>query len=106
MANKEPAPEGAGADTSAQSTPPETRTPDEWAREYFPTTSNGRRHPERWKHSAAEALHGWTVEEHHAGKALQLTRADYEAALKAASQPLPRPHGPALSRYFRKKKGH
>lgn len=41
-------------------------------------------------HAAAEALHGWREHAHHAGKPIQLTRAEYEAALKAAAAPVTR----------------
>lgn len=36
-----------------------------------------------WQHNAAEQLHGWKNHAHHEGKPIELTRADYLAALKA-----------------------
>jgi hypothetical protein len=53
-----------------------------------------------WRHAAAASLHGWSQHEHHAGKPIQLSDADYEAALEAASAPKGvsyEPHKPALS---------
>jgi len=62
-----------------------------------------------WQHAAAAQLHGWNAHEHHAGSPIQLSRADYEAALAAASAPVAtlmpngltrtvyEPHKPALS---------
>lgn len=41
-------------------------------------------------HAAAEALHGWREHAHHEAKPIQLSRADYEAALKAAAAPVTR----------------
>ena len=35
-------------------------------------------------HEIASVLHGWPSHAHHANEPIQLTRADYEAALKAA----------------------
>ena len=37
-----------------------------------------------WEHEAAAVLHGWTKHAHHAGEPMQLSRQDYESALKAA----------------------
>jgi hypothetical protein len=56
----------------------------EWAEELFPKTPKGRFHPDFWKHSAASALHGWTLHEHHTGTPMCLSRSDYESALTAA----------------------
>jgi|SRR5690606_33851215 len=55
-----------------------------------------------WQHAAAAQLHGWALHEHHAGKPIALTRAEYEGALKAATSPCPKkrrylPHHAALS---------
>lgn len=46
----------------------------------------------------AKVLHGWQFHEDHEGKPIQLTRADFEAALKAAlpEEGNPVPHKPAL----------
>jgi hypothetical protein len=52
-----------------------------------------------WQHEAAAIEHGWAAHAHHAGEPIKLTRADYEAALKAV-QPKegnPVPHPAALS---------
>lgn len=53
-------------------------------------------------HAAAATLHGWREHRHHTGSPMALSRADYEAALRAAQAPAPgksriEPHGPALS---------
>lgn len=54
-----------------------------------------------WEHEAAAVLHGWTLHQHHAGEPFKLSRADYEAALKAAgvtdSKGEYHPHPAALS---------
>lgn len=54
-----------------------------------------------WQHAAAEQLHHWKDHAHHDGQPIQLTRADYLAALAAAAnhdaKPAPTPHKPALS---------
>lgn len=39
-------------------------------------------------HAAAAVLHGWQFHEHHAGEPMRLTREAYEAALKAAANPI------------------
>lgn len=53
---------------------------------------NGERATERfsWQHAAAAQLHGWAEHEHHEGGPILLTRAEYAAALKAASEPVTR----------------
>lgn len=53
---------------------------------------NGDRRREQfsWQHAAAAQLHGWAEHEHHEGKPIELTAAEYEAALKAASEPVTR----------------
>jgi hypothetical protein len=43
-----------------------------------------------WQHAAAAQLHGWAAHEHHAGAPIALTREDYEAALKAATETVTR----------------
>lgn len=57
-----------------------------------------------WRHNSADALHGWSHHEYHAGAPLQLTREDYEAALEAASKPRADghyvPHEAAKGKYF------
>lgn len=56
-----------------------------------------------WRHNAAAALHGWGAHEYHAGAPLELTLADYEAALKAVEEPNEKglyvPHKGARSEY-------
>ena len=47
----------------------------------------GRPHPELWKHAAAAALHCWGQHAHHMAKEIQLSDADYAAAIKAALKP-------------------
>jgi hypothetical protein len=41
-------------------------------------------------HRCAVRLHGWADHEYHAGEPIKITRAAYEAALKAAMQPVTR----------------
>jgi hypothetical protein len=77
------------------------RTVDEWEAEFFPKSPRGRIHAEAWKHSAASALHGWTLHAHNNGAPLQLSRSDYEAALTAAMTLVGhsyRPHAAALGK--------
>lgn len=110
MPEENAAPESAATDPSAPTEPPpaprpvapEKRTPDAWAREYFPASDRGRPHPALWRHAGAAALHQWALEAHHAGKPLELTRADYEAALEAAAKPNPAPHPGALGPHTKK----
>ncbi len=79
---------------AATASPSETKTPKEWAM----LTGNGPSTEKRknaWKgpgfsrphgsveHEAAELLHGWGDHKHETGAPIQLTRADYEAALAA-----------------------
>ncbi len=80
----------------------ETRTPDEWAREYFPASDKGRLHPRLMNHGAANGGHGWALHEHHAGAPMQLTREDYLAAIRAALTSPFAPHPAALSPYLRR----
>lgn len=93
--------------------PAVTATPDEWCAVLFPPNEKGRAHPDCWKHGAAAALHRWADHEHHAGKPMQLSQADYEGAIKAAlsmvqvkrgSEQIPTyvPHAAALSPFARK----
>lgn len=49
-------------------------------------------------HNAAAAQHGWREHAHHAGKEMELSEADYRAALAAAMAGEP-PHRPALSEF-------
>ena len=62
----------------------ERRSPGQWAAILFPASERGRLHADAWKHGAAEGLHGWMTHEHHAGAPIELTREDYESALRAA----------------------
>jgi hypothetical protein len=52
-----------------------------------------------WQHAAAAALHGWAQYEFDEGEPFELTREDYEAALKVAGAPnaagVYEPHEPA-----------
>jgi hypothetical protein len=54
-------------------------------------------------HEAASVMHGWKLHEHHAGAPLQITREDYEAALRAAGETdavgQPIPHARAMSQH-------
>ncbi len=57
-------------------------------------------HPERWKHEAAAALHGWAAYAHHNNGEFEITAEDYASALKAAcelnAQGIPTPHKAAI----------
>ena len=86
-------PEGEAAPSAVA----ETRTPEAWAREVFPPSERGRQNPQAFLHGAAAALHHWKTHEHHEGAPLQLTRADYEAAIEAAKSTAFAPHPAALS---------
>ena len=108
MAKKTTASEDAEADTSVQGettsaaeTPEQRMTPRQWADSLFPRSSTGRVNPERWKHGAAAALHLWSDHEHHTGRPIEITRAEYQGALDAACKPNPAPHPAALGRHAR-----
>jgi hypothetical protein len=95
MAKDKPAPEALEGEAL-----PEKRTPEEWSAELFPRTPRGRFHADAWKHSAAAALHGWTLHAHHTGTPLLLSLSDYQAALTAAMTLIGhsyQPHAAALS---------
>lgn len=62
-----------------------TRSPKQWAEVYFPNTPSGRLHEDAWKHSAAAVAHGWNHYVVRTGKLVQLTAAQYEAAIAAVS---------------------
>lgn len=51
-----------------------------------------------WKHACAAAAHGWQEHAHHEGAPMQLTAADYKAALEAAGNG--QVHEPAVSRHL------
>ena len=87
----------ADADTSASAVVPNagatvTRTPAEWAEATFPVSERGRMHPDLWKHASAAQLHGWAAYEARTGKPVQLTAAEYEGAVAAASGKELQPH--------------
>jgi hypothetical protein len=66
-----------------------------------PTSHDSKDIP-HWSHAAAEALHGWRAHEHHnGGVPMQLTEADYRAALAAVDGPPPpyTPHAAAKSKH-------
>lgn len=102
MADEPEAPATGGADV---------RSPEDWQRLTFPTSELGRTAPDSWKHAAAANLHGWTAHAYHQGEPLQLSRADYDAALTAAVTLVPvegaegvmtyAPHPAALSPHLR-----
>lgn len=80
----------------------EMKTPDEWSH----ALGYRVKRREKWQqegpsseHRGAEVLHGWLEHAHHAGAPMQLTKADYLAALKAIGSVPLKPHGPAVSRY-------
>ncbi|MEM9693009.1 MAG: hypothetical protein AAGA56_10720 [Myxococcota bacterium] len=54
-----------------------------------------------WEHRAAATLHGWDLHAHHAGRPLELSLDDYEAAISAASAARP-PHAAAVSPHRRR----
>jgi hypothetical protein len=58
-----------------------------------------------WRHAAAAVLHGWAAHQHHAGSPIQLTEADYDAALAAVTVAPLVPHNAALSPYAAKAGG-
>lgn len=69
-----------------QSQSEELKSPEEWQEILFAPQSSGRPHPERWRHGAAAALHGWLEHAHHELEPMLLSQSDYEAALTAASE--------------------
>lgn len=77
----------------------EKRPVGDWCAKKFPPTERGAAHRDQWKHDAAAALHSWARYAHDHNKPMELTRADYEAALKAAqtlnSEGACEPHAPA-----------
>ena len=72
--------------------PKATRTPAQWADVLFPHSPTGRYHADRWKHSAAETLHGWRAYESRTGSLVLLDQQTYEAAIAATSSNDFRPH--------------
>jgi hypothetical protein len=79
---------------------PSTRTPEEWARIkglFLPAATSYKIAHFDWKHAAAEAAHGWADHAHHAGAPMQLSEADYDAAIAAVQTSAMTPHAPAVS---------
>lgn len=74
-------------------------TVDQWAAMLFPPTPRGAPHRNAWKHAAAAALHNWRMYAHHHNGPMVLSRADYDAALKATEtvnqKGASTPHAPA-----------
>ena len=94
-----------GDDTSAPRTAT-TATPSEWRKGLFPASESGRPHAESYKHQAAAALHGWDLHRYHTGEEMQLSRADYEAAIRAANELKDggyAPHEAALSEHLKQR---
>lgn len=56
-----------------------------------------------WKHAVAAVGHGWAQHAHHTGQPMQLTAAEYNAALEAAANG--KLHEPAVSPYLARPKG-
>lgn len=104
MPKNDQAPAEGATDTSAQSAPPAPapkkpddgkRTPEEWAKELgqtiaVPVTRRrgatvepGVEHRLSATHAAAATLHGWGAHAYHANEPIRLSKADYEAAIKA-----------------------
>jgi hypothetical protein len=81
----------------------DTKSPRQWAETKGQLRS--------WQYAAADQLHFWgdpalregtkVGHEHHAGAPMDLTEAEYDGAIAAASAPVgdPKPHAPALSQY-------
>ena len=85
-----------GAEVSRASAPDTvTRTTEQWAESYFPTSDKGRLHPHAWRHAAASQLHGWGAYRQRTGKSVQLTADAYEKACAAASGIDHKPHDAA-----------
>ena len=87
---------------------PSTRTPDEWAAAkglFAKATAPWKSDNYDWRHAAAVAAHGWAEHAHHAGAPMQLSEADYDAAIAAVQTPSMTPHTPAVSPYSPHQKG-
>jgi hypothetical protein len=78
-----------------QSPVTELRTVDEWRAAAFPADRRGPNR-EDWKHDVAAYVHRWASHAHHNSAPMQLSEKDYLAAIKAALEPNPRAHRPAL----------
>lgn len=87
----------------------ELRSPDEWAKAkgHF-VKYKGVADPElgtgdhfSWQHAAAAVMHGWKRHEAQEGAPLQISEADYMAALDAAApaKGLPQQHAAAASKH-------
>lgn len=84
--------------------PPKTKTPDEWGRaqgryrEVNPLVAQVKSHFD-WRHAVADKLHGWSKHAYHyVDLPLEISEADYNAALEAAANyPNVPAHGPAVS---------
>lgn len=74
------------------------RTPDQWAEFFYPASDKGRMHADRWKHAAADALHGWSAHRALTGQSVMFSQSIYLAAVEAASGNTFVPHGPADKR--------
>ena len=85
----------AAADSQSLAAPPVTMSPEKWAEVYFPASAKGRFHDDLWKHSAASQLHGWAAYVERTGKAVELSKTSYEAALAAVSGIEMKPHSEA-----------
>jgi len=79
-----------------------TKTPAQWADVVFPKDERGARPFQFWQHATAEQLHGWKLHEHHAGKPMALTEAQYRGALEAAAASKLEPHAEALSEHLKR----
>lgn len=115
MSDKDPKRETATAAPAVAPPPADDgkRTPEEWAGpcgqrrprtfEETVTLVNGKPFDFvgqfLWQHEAASVEHGWALHAHHTGSPIRLSRADYEAALKAVEPETgnPVPHPAALS---------
>jgi len=65
-------------------------------------TSHDKKDIPHWTHACAAALHGWKQHAHHSGGVeMQLTEADYRAALATVDGPIPpyKPHAAAKSQH-------
>jgi hypothetical protein len=64
-------------------------TPEQWARRkgLFVEAKSPNESHFHWSHAAADTLHGWASHAHHAGEPMKLYEHDYDAAIKAVTDP-------------------
>lgn len=95
-----PADGGAPLRAEPKAEPAVKRKVSEHCAERYAPSKPGATHPELWKHAAAAAMHGWAQCAHHEAREMELTDADYSAAIDAgqvlSARGIPTPHKPAL----------